>query len=136
VQRIAMCRCGARRCLGLDGGEVLDVVAEDAAQVLDEPVEQRSEVQRIPRGPLVVVAVWVDGCAVLADLAVARAGERDEHRRAEHGKPKSTNGPRAAYRCIPAGHVWPTSLPAPSASTPTRYPAYPRGQSSTATPTT
>src|SRR5262249_29818186 len=70
--------------LGLDGGEVLDVVAEDAAQVLDEPVEQRSEVQRIPRGPLVVVAVWVDGCAVLADLAVARAGERDEHRRAEH----------------------------------------------------
>src|SRR5262249_31728935 len=84
VPRIAMCTCGARRFLGLDGGEVLDVVAEDAAQVLDEPVEQRSEVQRIPRGPLVVVAVWVDGCAVLADLAVARAGERDEHRRAEH----------------------------------------------------
>ena len=39
--------------LGFDGGEVLDVVAEEAAQVLDEPVEQRGEVPRIPGGPLV-----------------------------------------------------------------------------------
>ena len=29
--------------LGFDGGEVLQVVAEVAAQVLDEPVEQRGE---------------------------------------------------------------------------------------------
>jgi hypothetical protein len=38
--------------LWFDGGEVLDVVAEVAAQVLDEPVEQRREVQRVPRRPL------------------------------------------------------------------------------------
>ena len=34
--------------LGFDGGEVLHVVAEVAAQVLDEPVEQRGEGQRVP----------------------------------------------------------------------------------------
>jgi hypothetical protein len=33
--------------LRLDRGEVLDVVAEEAAQVLNEPVEQRGEVQRV-----------------------------------------------------------------------------------------
>jgi len=33
--------------LWFDGGEVLDVVAGEAAQVLDEPVEQRGEVQRV-----------------------------------------------------------------------------------------
>ena len=42
--------------LRLDSGEVLQVVAEEAAQVLDEPVEQRREVQRVPGRPLVVVA--------------------------------------------------------------------------------
>ena len=50
--------------LGLDGGEVLDVVAEEAAQVLDEPVEQRGEVQRVPRRPLVVVGGRVGRGAV------------------------------------------------------------------------
>jgi len=34
--------------LWLDSREVLDLVSEEAAQVLDEPVEQRGEVQRIP----------------------------------------------------------------------------------------
>ena len=50
--------------LGFDGGEVLDVVAEEAAQVLDEPVEQRGEVQRVPGGPLVVVGGRVGRGAV------------------------------------------------------------------------
>ena len=45
--------------LGFDGGEVLDVVAEVAAQVLDEPVEQRGEVQRVAGGAPVVVAAGV-----------------------------------------------------------------------------
>jgi hypothetical protein len=36
--------------LGFDCGEVLDVVAEVAAQVLDEPVEQRGEVDRVAGG--------------------------------------------------------------------------------------
>src|ERR1019366_9633388 len=69
--------------LWLDGGEVLDVVAEEPAQVLDQPVEQRGEVQRVPRRPLIVVSVRIDGSAVRADLAVAVARERDEHGRPE-----------------------------------------------------
>ena len=36
--------------LRFDGGEVLDVAADVAAQVLDEAVEQRGEVQRVPGG--------------------------------------------------------------------------------------
>jgi hypothetical protein len=67
--------------LGFDGGEVLEVVAEVAAQVLDEPVEQRREVQRVTRGPLVVVAGRVGGGAVCGDFAVAVAGQGEEHRR-------------------------------------------------------
>ena len=50
--------------LRLDDSEVLDVVAEVAAQVLDEPVEERGEMDRVTRRPLVVVATWVGGCAV------------------------------------------------------------------------
>ena len=42
--------------LRFDGGEVLQVIAAVAAQVLDEPVEQRGEVQRVPRGRGVVIA--------------------------------------------------------------------------------
>ena len=46
--------------LRLDGGEVLQVIAAVAAQVLDEPVEQRGEVQRVPRGRGVVIAVRIN----------------------------------------------------------------------------
>jgi hypothetical protein len=49
-------RVGGQAPLGFDGGEVLHVVAKDTAQVLGEAVEQRGEVQRIPRRPLIVVA--------------------------------------------------------------------------------
>ena len=66
--------------LWFDGGEVLQVIADVAAQVLDEPVEQRGEVQRVAGGAGVVVGVRVGGCSVLADPAVGRAGERDEQR--------------------------------------------------------
>jgi hypothetical protein len=45
--------------LGFDGGEVLGVVAEVAAQVLGEPVEQRGEVDGVPGGALVVVSAGV-----------------------------------------------------------------------------
>src|SRR5690242_11952076 len=51
--------------LGFDGGEVLHVVAEDAAQVLGEPVERRGEVQRVARRALIVVVGRIDGGAVL-----------------------------------------------------------------------
>ena len=54
-----------RGALGFDGGEVLHVVAEVAAQVLDEPVEQRGEGQRVPRRPVVVVGARVGRGAVL-----------------------------------------------------------------------
>ena len=92
--------------LRFDGGEVLHVVAQDAAQVLDEPVEQRGEVQRVPRGALVVVAVRIGRGAVLADFAVGRAGEGEEHRRAEglavRGGVGLAHGVRAD---LPAGQV-------------------------------
>ena len=47
--------------LGFDGGEILQVVADEAAQVLDEPVEQRGEVQRIAGGAGVVVGAGSAG---------------------------------------------------------------------------
>jgi len=55
--------------LGFDGGEVLQVIADQAAQVLDEPVEQRGEVQRVPGSVTIIVGVRVGGCSVLADPA-------------------------------------------------------------------
>jgi hypothetical protein len=64
--------------LWFDGGEVLQVIPGEPAQVLDEPVEQRGEVQRVPRRLGVVVDVRVGGCSVLADPAVGRAGQGDE----------------------------------------------------------
>jgi len=69
--------------LGFDGGEVLQVVAEVATQVLDEPVEQRGKDQRVPRGPVIVVGAGVDRGAAGIDPAVGRAGQRDEQRGAE-----------------------------------------------------
>jgi hypothetical protein len=72
-----------RAALWFDSGEVLQVIAGEAAQVLDEPVEQRGEVQRVAGGAGVVVGVRVGGCSVLADPAVRRARERDEQGRPE-----------------------------------------------------
>jgi hypothetical protein len=69
--------------LGFDGSEVLQVVAKVAAQVLDEPVEQRGEGQGIAGSLVVVVGLRVGGCSVLADPAVGRAGQRDKQRRPE-----------------------------------------------------
>ena len=49
--------------LRFDRGEVLDVIAEEPPEVLDEPVEQRREVQRVAGRPLVVVGGRVGrGC--------------------------------------------------------------------------
>jgi hypothetical protein len=48
-------RVRSQPLLGFDGGEVLDVVAEVAAQVLDEPVEQGRETDGVAGGALVVV---------------------------------------------------------------------------------
>ena len=61
---------GSEPFLWFDGGKVLHVVAEVAAQVLDEPVEQRREGQRVPRGPVILVGLRVGGCSVLADPAI------------------------------------------------------------------
>ena len=57
-----MWTCGSEAPLGFDGGEVLHVVAEVAAQVLDEPVEQRGEGQRVPGGPVIVIGGRVGRC--------------------------------------------------------------------------
>ena len=94
--------------LGFDGAEVLRVVAEDAPQVLDESVGQGGEVQRVPRGPLVVIAVRVDGGAVVADLAVAVAGPGGALRvpRAGHQRrPRLGEGPGGAVPAPPSGRA-------------------------------
>ena len=57
-------RC--QSALGFDGSEVLDIEPGKAAQILDEAVEQRREMQRVPGRALVAVAVRVDRSAVLA----------------------------------------------------------------------
>ena len=41
--------------LRFDHGEVLNVIAKEPPEVLDEPIEQRPEVQRVAGRPLVVV---------------------------------------------------------------------------------
>jgi hypothetical protein len=69
--------------LRLDSREILDVVAEEPTQILDEPVEQRGEVQRVAGRPLVVVDVRAGGGAVGGNPAVAVTRQRDEHRRPE-----------------------------------------------------
>lgn len=76
----------------LDSGEVLHVITAEAAQVLDEPVEQRSEVQRVPGGPRVVVGTGVDWRPVAGHPAVGRAGQRDEQGRAEDLAVRSSVG--------------------------------------------
>jgi hypothetical protein len=70
--------------LRLDPSKVLRLIAQHPPQILDEPVEQRGEVDRIPRRPHIVIGVRVDWDAVTLDLAVAvtRQGE-------EHGRPVS-----------------------------------------------
>ena len=50
--------------LGFDGGEVLQVAAEVATQVLDEPVEQGGEGQRVAGGAIIMVGGRVGGCPV------------------------------------------------------------------------
>jgi hypothetical protein len=46
--------------LGFEDGEVLHPVASAPPQVLLEPVDQLREVQRVQRGPPIVVGLWVD----------------------------------------------------------------------------
>ena len=64
--------------LWFDGGEVLDVVADEAPQVLYEAVDQLGEVQRVPGRPPIVVAGRVDRSAVLLDPPIGVEGECDE----------------------------------------------------------
>ncbi len=58
-------------------------MADEAAQVLDEPVDQLGEVEGVPCGPAVVVGGRVDGGAVGADASVRGQGEGQEQRGAE-----------------------------------------------------
>jgi hypothetical protein len=71
---------GGQSALGLDGGEVLDVVASTAPQVLPEAVDQLGEVQRVECCPAVVVAVRIDRHALAVDSPVAGQREGEEHR--------------------------------------------------------
>src|SRR3569833_2617501 len=69
--------------LWFDGGEVLDVVADEAAQVLHEAVDQFGEVQRVPSRPPVVIRGRVDRGPVRLPAPVGVQGEGDEQGRAE-----------------------------------------------------
>jgi len=68
--------------LRFDGAEVLHVPPDAAPGVLPEPVQQRREVDRVPRRPAVVVAPRVERRAVAVDPAVGVQGEGQERRRA------------------------------------------------------
>ena len=74
---------GSQAPLGLDGGKILDLCAEVTAQVLNKPVEQRGERQRVPRRLVIGIPGRVDGHAAVVDPTVRRAGQRDEQRGAE-----------------------------------------------------
>jgi hypothetical protein len=78
VPSMAKWACGREPPLGFDAAEVLEVGASCAADVLPEPVEQRKEVDRVPRRMAVVIRSRVDTGAVRADAAVAVEGERQE----------------------------------------------------------
>jgi hypothetical protein len=67
--------------LRFDGGEVLDLVPGAAAQVLPEPVDDLREVQRVHRGPVVIVRVRVGRCPVRTHFAVRGKCEGEEHAR-------------------------------------------------------
>ena len=64
--------------LWFDGGEVLHVPAGGAAEVLPEPVDEVTEVDRVAGGAAVVVARRVDGRAVGVHAPVGGQGEREE----------------------------------------------------------
>src|SRR3569833_93325 len=69
--------------LWFDGGEVVDVVADEAAQVLHVAVDQFGEVQRVPSRPPVVIRGRVDRGPVRLHAPVGVQGEGDEQGRAE-----------------------------------------------------
>jgi hypothetical protein len=66
--------------LGLDGAEVLHLPPDTAAGVLPEPIQQRREMDRVPRGPPIVIPVRVHRRAPVIDPAVGVQGEGQERR--------------------------------------------------------
>ena len=64
--------------LGLDGAEVLHVPPDTAAGVLPEPVQQRREMDRVSRGPPVVIPLWVYRGPVAVHPPVGIQGEGQE----------------------------------------------------------
>src|SRR5579863_6523925 len=69
--------------LRFDSGEILDLPADEPAEILHEPVEQRSEMQRIAGGLAVVVPIRVGRCAIAVHPAVAGTGQGHEQGRTE-----------------------------------------------------
>ena len=72
---------GCAVLLGFDDGGVLDVVAGAASQVGPEPAAQLGEVQRIKRGPAVVVVRRLLRASVDQHRTVGGPGEAAEQRR-------------------------------------------------------
>jgi hypothetical protein len=91
--------------LWFDAGEVLDLVTGSPAQVLDPPVHELGEVQRIQRRAPVVIPTRVHrDPAAGNDLAVRRQGEGDEHR-GPVLHPRGC-GERAPYRAVLNRDPW------------------------------
>jgi len=93
--------------LGFDRGEVLDVPADEAAQVLHEPVDQPGEVDRVAGGAAVVVPVRVDRRPIRADRPVRAEGRRDEEGRAEPLGVDPAHGPGVDSAARQLGDVLP-----------------------------
>src|ERR671916_141890 len=66
--------------LGFDGAEVLHIPPDAAAGVLPEAVQQRREMDRVPRGPPVVIPVGVYRRALVIDPAVGIQGQGQKRR--------------------------------------------------------
>jgi hypothetical protein len=66
--------------LGLDGAEVLHVPPDAAAGVLPEPVQQRREMDRVSRGPPIVIPVRIHRGPVAVHPPVGIQGKGQERR--------------------------------------------------------
>ena len=69
--------------LRFDGGEVLHVIARDAAQVLMPPVQQLAHMQGIPCRPPVVIPARIHRTPITMNPPIGRQGQGDEQGRPE-----------------------------------------------------
>jgi len=69
---------GSAAFLGFDGAEVLHIPADAAAGVLPESIDQRWEMDRVPRCALVVIPVGINRRSLVVYASVGIEGEGEE----------------------------------------------------------